>query len=219
MEKKEPIKISLPMFITVIVLLVACISGVYMFMQNQKLDKEIANLREQISKTQTEKNELQEKLDLSSNAINIGETNSKESNSSENQFDIYQENFRKTYKSVIEKDKYETDQFVSIPSGGSIRVEKNGDAYYGENQKIDTNVASAHFSETGQEGYDIILIHRDGTASKINWLDIKNEKYQVTKIEKAKDIVNVISILEHDDIDGGTVYYLVDINGNIIDVN
>lgn len=74
MEKKEPIKISLPIFITVIVLLVACISGIYMFMQNQKLDKEIANLKEQMSKTQTEKNELQEKLNNVSNIVNNNNT-------------------------------------------------------------------------------------------------------------------------------------------------
>ena len=71
MEKKEPVKISLPLFITIIVLLVACVAGIFMFMQNQKLDKEIDSLKEQISKTQTEKNELQERLnDISKVASN-----------------------------------------------------------------------------------------------------------------------------------------------------
>ena len=85
MEKKEPVKISLPLFITIIVLLVAVISGIYVFMQNQKLDKEIAGLKEQISKTQTEKNELQEKLNKISDVTNNTNTdNSKDSNTSSN---------------------------------------------------------------------------------------------------------------------------------------
>ena len=77
MEKKEPIKISLPLFITIIVLLVAVISGIYVFMQNQKLDKEIAGLKEQISKSQSEKSELQEKLNDISNITtsNISDNN------------------------------------------------------------------------------------------------------------------------------------------------
>ncbi|MBR3249273.1 MAG: hypothetical protein IKF83_01070 [Clostridia bacterium] len=85
MEKKEPIKISLPLFITIIVLLVAIISGVYVYMQNQKLDKEIDRLKEQISKTQTEKNELQEKLNkITDVASNTDTDNSTENNTASN---------------------------------------------------------------------------------------------------------------------------------------
>ena len=39
--KNEPIKISLPMFITIIVLLVAIVYGLYMYIQNEKLEREI----------------------------------------------------------------------------------------------------------------------------------------------------------------------------------
>ena len=87
MEKKEPIKISLPLFITTIVLLVAVISGICVFMQNQKLDKEIASLKEQISQSQNEKNELQEKLNSISNVVTTTEKerNIEESNNSKDQ--------------------------------------------------------------------------------------------------------------------------------------
>ena len=92
MEKKEPIKVSLPVFIAIVVLFVALIFGVYMYMQNQKLDKEIANLREDISKSQKEKNELQEQLNRFSNTTNNSEletitedtqTNTESSNNNE----------------------------------------------------------------------------------------------------------------------------------------
>lgn len=85
MNKKEPIKISLPVFIAIIVLLVAIISGIYVYMQNQKLDKEIANLKEQVSKSQTEKNELQDKLNSIANIANTTNANdSTENNTTSN---------------------------------------------------------------------------------------------------------------------------------------
>lgn len=70
MEKKEPIKVSLPLFITIIVLFVAIVAGVIFYMQNKKLDKQISSLKEQIENTQKEKNELQEKLNNISNVVN-----------------------------------------------------------------------------------------------------------------------------------------------------
>lgn len=86
MEKKEPIKISLPMFISIIVILVACICGFYVYSQNQKLEKEITNLKEQISLSQTEKNELQEKLNSITRTINSSDTeqNTEQQNTSNN---------------------------------------------------------------------------------------------------------------------------------------
>ena len=227
-ETKEPIKVNVSTFLLIIAMIIIGVMAYFMYSQKMQSDKDIANLQDEAKKSQATIVELQGKVATPTEANNT-EKNSKEtsaSTSNENQFSTYQSNFEKTYKSVVAKDEgkpgnegeIKTDQFVSIPSGKSIKIESNGDAYYGEDKKIATNVASAHFCETGQEGYDIILIHRDGTVSKLNYLDIANGTFKVTKIEKAKNIVNVIQVLEYDDMDGGDNYYLVDINGNIIDV-
>ena len=109
MEKKEPVKISLPLFITIIVLLVAVISGIYVFIQNQKLDKEIAGLKEQISKTQAEKNELQDKntelkgkLDNISNTINSN-SESKTTSTNSNKNDEITYDYELTIRQIEEE--------------------------------------------------------------------------------------------------------------------
>ena len=85
MEKKEPIKISLPLFITIIVLLVAVISGIYVFMQNQKLDKEINNLKEEMKQSQSAKNEIQETLNNNTSKNESQETLNNNNNTSKNE--------------------------------------------------------------------------------------------------------------------------------------
>lgn len=77
MEKKEPIKVSLPVFLAIVVLFVALVFGAYMYMQNQKLEKEIAKLQERVNQSQTTKDELEEKLN---NISNIASTNNKTDN-------------------------------------------------------------------------------------------------------------------------------------------
>ena len=78
MANKEPIKISLPIFILSIVMIIGGVFGCYVYMQNQKLDKEIANLREDISKSQKEKNDLQEQLNNASTVSKTNNENDKE---------------------------------------------------------------------------------------------------------------------------------------------
>lgn len=225
MEKKEPINVNVSTFLLIIAMIIIGVMAYFMYSQKIQSDKEIANLQDEAKSSKATINELQGKVAVATET-NITEKSSKEtstSTSNENQFSTYQSNFEKTYKSVMGSTvdgEYEADQFVGTNFDRNIRVDRDGNAYYGENKKIDTNVASAHYCNTGQDGGDIVLIHRDGTVSIIEGFGFPDTKVEAKKMNNVKNIVNVISVVESgvDDIDGGWTYYLVDINGNIIDV-
>lgn len=152
MEKKEPIKISLPIFISILVLLVAIAFGCYMFIQNQNLEKQIANLKDEINKSQTTKNELQEKLNKVSNAISSDIQNTTTSNSisteSKNSDVTYEITQKGDAKAMIKATKdgktvskeFEMDAEIDktgtldIPNVGKVAVVcDSGGEYYGVN--------------------------------------------------------------------------------------
>lgn len=227
-ETKDPIKVNVSTFLLIIAMIIIGVMAYFMYSQKMQSDKEIANLQDEAKKSQATINELQGKVVATTETSNIEES-SKEtsaSTSNENQFNTYQSNFEKTYKSVVAKyegkpgneGEIKTDQMANIPSKGGVTVKSNGDAYYKENQKIDSNVASVHYCPVGQDSGDVVLIHRDGTVSIIKDALYPDTAIKTQKIEKAKNIVSVLQVFEYDDMDGGDTYYLVDINGNIIDV-
>jgi len=218
-ETKEKIKVNVSTFLLIIAMIIIGVMAYFMYSQKMKLDKEIANLQNEAKKLQSTIVELQGTEAILSEASNIENSSKEIATSNENQFSIYQSNFEKTYKSVIGE--YEADQIVGAAADKNIRVDKDGNAYYGENKKIDTNVASVHYCQVGQDSCDMVLIHRDGTVSIIKDFVYPDTKVKATKVEKAKNIVNVISVIESgvgDVNGGGWTYYLIDINGNIIDV-
>lgn len=222
-ENKKTNKTKLSTFIVVLAVLVIIIMAGFIYMQKINADREISGLKNDAEELKATVTELEGKIDTSAEIPDTVESNQETSSTSENQFSTYQENFEKTYKSVMGKTvdgEYVADQFDGPNYDRNIKVDKEGNAYY-DDKKIDTNVAYIRYCKTGQDGGDAVLIHRDGTVSVIKEFGFPDKKVEVSKIENVKNIVNVISVVESgvDDIDGGWTYYLVDINGNIIDIN
>ncbi|MBR3249271.1 MAG: hypothetical protein IKF83_01060 [Clostridia bacterium] len=247
MEKKEPIKISLPMFITVIVLLIAIISGIYVFMQNQKLDKEITGLKEQISKTQTEKNELQDKLNNASNVVsNTEESNTDTNNSNDEKF-IVPSLSTGTVKNAISNWKYDLEIsdnlcMISLNSGipyiswnTKIKDEKINSTlndlskWYNvtltdESQKIsgfNKKVVDVHIGGIGQDisGQVYIFQMEDGT---IEYSTIENMIKNVStqgKIGQLKNIVKIQDAVVDDDLSGFYTVVAIDKDNNCYDLD
>ncbi len=215
MEEEKKTKMNMSTFLLIVAMFVIICMAIFMYVQKINSDREIEILKNNGAELQEKVTELQGKMN---NISNIAETEK----TSDNNFSTYQTNYEKTYKNVMGKTvdgEYVADQFAGENHEKTIRVDKEGIAYYGE-KMVDTNVLSVHFCYTGQDGGDIVLIHRDGTVSIIEDFSFPDAKIETKKLEKAKNIVNVISVVESgvNDIDGGWTYYLIDINGNLIDV-
>ena len=222
-ENQKTNKTKLSTFIIVLAVLVIIIMAGFIYMQKINSDREISGLKNDAEELKATVTELQGKIDTSAEIPDTVESNQETSSTTVNQFSTYQENFEKTYKSVLGstvEGEYVADQFDGPNYDRNIKVDKKGNAYY-DDRKIDTNVAYIRYCSTGQDGGDAVLIHRDGTVSVVKEFGFPDKKVEVSKIENVKNIVNVISVVESgvDDIDGGWTYYLVDINGNIIDIN
>ena len=223
MEKKEPIKISLPMFITVIVLLIAIISGIYVFMQNQKLDKEITGLKEQISKTQTEKNELQERLnkisDVTSNVDNKDITPSKEK---EETTALTQEISESGYSAKLEDDNItitlKSQDGMWTNSDFNKPINNTSYTVSGLDKGIKKIIAANRATDVSPE---VMILMKDGTVSSVDlsgpiikvMYGTKNPediKFKCIKIEELKDIedINV----------RGDYHYAIDKNGKEIKI-
>lgn len=223
MEKKEPVKISLPLFITIIVLLVACVSSIFMFMQNQKLDKEIAGLKEQISKTQTEKNELQEKLNKVSEIAN-------ESNTIDNSTSTTSKKENKETKAITQEinalgytAKLENNIITitlkstdGLWSDSDFNKPINNTTYTvsGINKEIKKITAANRATDVSPE---ILILMKDGTvysvdltnpvmSVRIGTKEIGDIKFKCYKIDELKDIEDIYD-------DGN---YAIDKNGKEI---
>ncbi|MBR3249275.1 MAG: hypothetical protein IKF83_01080 [Clostridia bacterium] len=223
MEKKEPIKISLPLFITIIVLLVAIISGIYVYMQNQKLDEEIAGLKEQISKTQTEKNELQERLnkisDVTSNVDNKDITPSKEK---EETTALTQEISESGYSAKLEDDNItitlKSQDGMWTNSDFNKPINNTSYTVSGLDKGIKKIIAANRATDVSPE---VMILMKDGTVSSVDlsgpiikvMYGTKNPediKFKCIKIEELKDIedINV----------RGDYHYAIDKNGKEIKI-
>ena len=227
-ENKKKNKISLSTYILVLALLIIAVMAVFIYMQKVNANREIEGLKNDTEELKSTVIELQGKQDSTSDILNTTDNNQEKSTTNENYFSIYQSNFEKAYNSIIEKaatDGCDIEKFVQADQNKGIVVDKDGNAYYGgenfgrDNNKIDSNVLKAYYCKVGQDSADIVLIHKDGSAYRIKDAIYPDTKMEAKKIDNAKDIVDVISVLESDELDGGFTYYLVDINGNIIDVN
>lgn len=167
LDKKEPLKISLPLFIEIMILLVAIVYGIFSYMQNAKLEAEIANLRQEITQSQAAKNELQERLN---NISSIASASGNESNKDENNIDDltaykgvwqYFETMPDTpeYELVINKidgDKVNFDIFV-------YRIGE----YTNINAKLSGNVASFKYSEDGRKMEGTITLENNTVIFKL----------------------------------------------------
>ena len=247
MEKKEPVKISLPLFITIIVLLVAVISGIYVFMQNQKLDKEIAGLKEQISKTQSEKNELQDKLNNVSNVVsNTEESNTDTNNSNDEKF-IVPSLSTGTLKNATPGCTYDLSIhdnlcFISLESGvpyiswktnmkdenikralNDLSKEYNVDLT-SEAQKItgfNKKVVDVHIGGTGHDivGQVYIFQMEDGTIEYSTIENMMKNTSTQGKIGQLKNIVKIQDVVAGDEHTGASSVIAIDKDNNCYDLD
>ena len=152
-EKKEPIKVSLPVFIAVIIILVAIVFGVFMFMQNKKLEGEITRLREEISNAQTTKNELQNKLNTIAETVNSNNPTATEKKQEDVEYTVTtkDENIAvikatkngNTTTKEFEMNSIADNETLDIPNVGKVAVvADSGGEYYGAHiyQLVDNEI-------------------------------------------------------------------------------
>lgn len=117
-----------------------------------------------------------------------------------------------------------------LPGISEIYVNSNGEAYividsesnlysvYGNEYKVETNVANIYVYNIGNNGLsDAIFLKKDGTASKIEGTEVVYGNIESKQISNVKNAINVINYLERDKLGaGGYGYAFIDINGNLI---
>lgn len=157
----------------------------------------------------------------------------------ENSFELYQENYKKTYKQIITGkntiNTYIDDEFA-MPGVQSIYIDQNNDAYltfkensdlykkYGKEYKVESGVANIFLCPVGTGGYEeAIFLKLDGTASYVSGYKIEETStVKCEKIEGVENAVNVITYVyqEFDEFGelgaAGPATVIIDINGNVI---
>ena len=148
----------------------------------------------------------------------------------------YKDNLKTSYQSAMgEYDRIaiylESDNRKNaLPGITRAFVDNKGDAYiyidkenellskYEEKYKVDSNVTNIYLCYIGNGGYaDLVFLHNDGTVSKISGISVADGKIATESINQLKNIVNVIAVNKGDEYgSGGSTYYFIDIEGNIL---
>lgn len=191
MEKNEPKKISLSTFFIILLIIVICVMGYFIFITCQSK----SNISDDVKVSEEKTNE--QDSDKDSGKISIEISSSSETYQLAKILEVYVENNGDAY----------------------LKVSADSNLYskYGENIKVDTNVSNAFVAEDGQSGFlDIIFIKNDGTVDVIKTIDTHStQEIKCEKISNVKDAVNVIQHSYEDEASGGYYYTIVDINGNV----
>ena len=180
---------------------------------------------------------------IDNNEINSSETGDvpeEDENSNQiesNLFDLYQENYKNTFKQIIteyndisiylgnEERKNELPGVVRVfldsKNDAYFEFDKNSQLYakYGEKYKVEDNIANIFVCPDGNGGYsDAIFLKLDGTAYIVSGYKLEQStEVQCEKVENVTNAINVISYTQSDDgIIGACTYEFIDINGNII---
>ena len=204
----------------IIFILIMCLAGMWYYYNHIKV---VDN---------NETNEI-----ISSEAGDVLEDNENLNQIESNLFDLYQENYKNTFKQIIteyndisiylgnEERKDELPGVVRVfldsKNDAYFEFDKNSQLYakYGEKYKVEDNIANIFVCPDGNGGYsDAIFLKLDGTAYIVRGYKLKQStEVQCKKVENVTNAINVISYTQSDDgMTGAWTYQFIDINGNII---
>lgn len=248
MEKKEPIKVSLPVFIAIIILLVAIVYGIFMYSQKMQSDKEIANLKDRMSQSQeavnkvnAEKNELQEKL----NSIEeITSTDNNKQNITNNSKVVVPSLLTSTsqetidgleYKVTAKNRNFEISINNGIPSIFAYATTKKSEI--AEYAGIDVNDVNINFEAKDIKGFNkkvvdvciildnnepgtdtFLFLMEDGTVQYSNYKNMVQNISVQGTLNQLKNIVKLQTVSYTDGVSGDTSAFAIDKDNKCFDV-
>lgn len=233
MSEKEPIKIKLSTVLIIVLIVIVLIMGYYIYDLSQENNTIAKDLEKNINTVLEPQSEIKEPA--------VENENKKED--SENAFEVYQENYEKSFNEKINGYNRIETELLNIPGVLQVGIDASNNAYllvqqnsnlYAKNSeatlklhedysaeiKVDENVANVYVCPVGNGGVvDIILLKKDGTASKIDFDKlVHKDTIECNEIPDIKDAINVIVYADLDEMGhGGHSYYFVDIYGNIVE--
>ena len=218
MSEKEPIKIKLSTVLIIVLIVIVLIMGYYIYdlsQENNTIAKDLEKNRNTVLEPQSEIKEPA-----------VENENKKED--SENAFEVYQENYEKSFNEKINGYNRIETELLNIPGVLQVGIDASNNAYllvqqnsnlYAKNSeatlklhedysaeiKVDENVANVYVCPVGNGGVvDIILLKKDGTASKIDFDKlVHKDTIECNEIPDIKDAINVIV---YADLGGGLLF-------------
>lgn len=210
--------------IIIIFILIMCLVGMWYYYNHIKTVDNTA---------QFDNNNLtNENISQDSDAATEDDKNSTQITS--NLFDLYQENYKNTFKQLITeynyrqidlRNEYELPGVVSVSLDSNnvayLRFDKNSQLYakYGEKYKVEDDIANIFVCPHGNGGCsDAIFLKLDGTAYIVSGDKLGHSlEVQCQKVENVTNAINVISYIQTDGRGGAWEYAFIDINGNIVE--